>query len=247
MPTGFYKKTKEHKRKIGLAFKGKKITIVHKKKISAAMKKQWKDGHRKSSMLGKHHSLETKIKMRNARLERKRLLGYINSPETRKKMGSYLRGKEMPIETKIKLSKSLKGRKKPLFTEEHKRKLSNALKGRPQPWNSRYNSHFWKGGVSELSKLIKASIAYKKWREFIFQRDNWTCQKCNKRGGLTLHPHHKKSFNSMLEKNKIETIENALRCEELWDINNGITLCHTCHKGTETYGWNNYNKFFKQT
>ena len=241
MPTGVYKKSEEHKRKIGLAFKGKKLTASHKKRIGLAIKGQWKEGWRRSPMLGKSQSLETKKKISESRLKRKRLFGYINSPETRKKMGSYLKGKKMPEDIKRKLSKALKGRKKPLFTKKHKQKISLALKGKPQPWNSGTNSHFWKGGVSKLSKSIKASLAYKNWRESLFQRDNWTCQSCKKRGGIALHPHHKKSFTLILEENNIKTVDDASNCKELWDINNGITLCCECHKKTESYGWNNYN------
>ena len=147
---------------------------------------------------------------------------------------------------KRKLSEAIRGKSKPLFTEEHKRKLSKALKGKPQPWNSKSNSHFWKGGVSELSRHIKISIKYKNWRELVFQRDNWTCQSCKKRGGMILHPHHIKSFTSILEKNNINTLEGAFKCDELWEVDNGITLCESCHKNTETYGWNNYNKNLKK-
>ena len=41
-----------------------KHTIEAKKKISEALKKQWKEGERVSPMLGKKHSEETKQKMR---------------------------------------------------------------------------------------------------------------------------------------------------------------------------------------
>lgn len=29
--------------------------------------------------------------------------------------------------------------------------------------------------------------------------------------------------------NEIQTLNNAKLCKELWDINNGITLCKLCH------------------
>ena len=87
-------------------------------------------------MLGKHLPEKTKKKMRKARLERKKLLGYINSPETRKKIGEAQKGKKLSEETKIKMSLALRGKKKPPFTEEHKRKLSEALRGKPQSWNA---------------------------------------------------------------------------------------------------------------
>jgi len=31
-------------------------------------------------------------------------------------------------------------------------------------------------------------------------------------------------------------LEQAVNCEELWNINNGITLCKECHKKTDSYG-----------
>jgi len=42
----------------------------------------------------------------------------------------------------------------------------------------------------------------------------------------------------ILEDNEIKNIDDALGCEELWNINNGRTLCHPCHKMTDTYGLN---------
>ena len=200
-------------------------------------------------MLGRHHSEETKKKMSKMRLERKKRLGYINSTEVRKKMSEAQRRRfknnPMSDETKRKMSEALKGKKKPPFTEEHKRKISEGGKI-PRPWMRGENSPRWKGGASNLSKRIKNSFKYKKWREAIFQRDNWTCQQCGKRGGIILHPHHRRSFASILEENNIKTLEDALNCEVLWNINDGITLCRNCHKKTNTYGWNRYNDMFKE-
>lgn len=247
MPTGVYKKTEEHKKKISEAMKRRKISKEHRRKIGEAVKKQWEEGKRKPVMLGRHHSKETKIKMSKARLERKRRLGYINPPATRERMSESFKGRKLSEETKRKLSIALKGKKKPVFTEEHRKKLSEALKGKPQPWHAGNKCFFWKGGVSKLSKRIKTSFRYKKWRETVFQKDDWICQKCGRKGGIILHPHHRRSFTSILEENNIKTLEDAFNCEELWDINNGVTLCNNCHKETETYGWNNYNKMFKET
>ena len=76
------------------------------------------------------------------------------------------------------------------------------------------NSPNWKGGVTLENKRLRNSGKFKNWRYQVFARDNWTCQKCEIRGGK-LHPHHVNSF--------------ADHIEERFDPENGITLCEDCH------------------
>ncbi len=80
-------------------------------------------------------------------------------------------------------------------------------------------SHLWKGGKTELSKLVRTRVKYKEWRRVVFQRDKYVCQKCNIVSGngkaIYLHAHHKKSFSKFPK----------LR----YRVSNGITLCKDCH------------------
>ena len=76
------------------------------------------------------------------------------------------------------------------------------------------DSHAWKGGTSPENNLIRSGFEYRKWREAVFSRDNWTCQDCKKRG-TKLHAHHVFSFSEFPEHRF-----------EIW---NGITLCRICH------------------
>ena len=67
-------------------------------------------------------------------------------------------------------------------------------------------------------------------------RDNFACVKCDIVGGQ-LQVDHIKPFAVILHENDIKTFEQAINCKELWDINNGRTLCVDCHKKTDTYGY----------
>jgi hypothetical protein len=44
-----------------------------------------------------------------------------------------------------------------------------------------------------------------------------------------LHVHHVKELAYLLQKYSIKTVCQALECEPLWDLNNGLTLCRECH------------------
>lgn len=99
-------------------------------------------------------------------------------------------------------------------SEDTKNKIRMSLIGRKNPSNSGPLHYAWKGGVSR-SNLIRRSAEYKIWRESVYKRDNYTCQKYKIRGGK-LHPHHILNFSSNIE----------LR----FDINNGVTLSVEAHR-----------------
>ena len=160
------------------------------------------------------------------------------------KKGNIPWNKDIPRteEEKINISNSLRGRhlserhKKKighpenqyhlgiLHTEKTKRQISKTLKGKyvgDKNWN-------WQGGKTLISFIIRNSFRSRQWRDDVFTRDEFTCQECGQVGGR-LNAHHIKPFASILRKYEIITIEEALECEELWSINNGITLCEECH------------------
>lgn len=120
-------------------------------------------------------------------------------------------------------------------SEETKRKMSEAKKdyipwnkGKTCPQLSGENRPNWKGGTTTLVKQIRKHFKYRQWRDDVFTRDEFTCQECGECG--ILNAHHIKSFAAILEEYGITTLEYALDCDELWNINNGITLCEECHK-----------------
>lgn len=224
---------------------------------------------------GRHYSPKTEFKKRN-----KVNLGRKRSEEEKRKICkgwfkkggvSWNKGKKMPIETKRKLSKALRGReawnKGKKMPEEIKKKLSQlnkgkhfsaetefkkgqnkgnknpakaagvgekisrAKKGKPH-LNQRGKNHGnWKGGITPKNEKIRKALEYKLWREGVFTKDNWTCQKCGKRGSR-LASHHLYNFADFPE----------LRTS----TENGTTLCKKCHREFhKTYGikYNTKEKF----
>lgn len=114
-------------------------------------------------------------------------------------------GKPCSPEKRRKISESNKA----YFNQEHvRREISERQRGE--------KGNKWKGGVTPANKRLRNSIEFKLWREAVFARDNWTCQDCGKRGSTILHPHHVKPF--------------AEYPELRFAIDNGQTLCLTCHK-----------------
>jgi len=86
-------------------------------------------------------------------------------------------------------------------------------------------SNHWMGGISKLHKterqLDMLTTEYKKWRKAVFERDNYTCQICEKRGNGVLQADHIKPY--------------RLYPELRYELFNGRTLCVQCHQNTPTY------------
>lgn len=163
------------------------------------------------SHIGLHHTMKTRIKMGNTRR------GRPLSEEHKKNIGIGSAGKIVSETSKKKNSDSHKGI---IPTKETLIKLSNSHKGE--------KSYRWRGGITPLHKAIRDLFEYKTWIYEVFEQDNYTCQECGQHG-VYLHAHHIKEFHKILEENNITTLKEAENCKELWDINNGITLCKRCH------------------
>ena len=60
----------------------------------------------------------------------------------------------------------------------------------------------------------RRSNEYKKWKETVLERDDFTCQRCGSKNNLVVH--HIRHF--------------ADNVELRFEVENGVTLCQTCHK-----------------
>lgn len=75
--------------------------------------------------------------------------------------------------------------------------------------------------------LFRASREYKEWRKSVFAKDKYTCVVCGDNRGGNLEADHIKDF--------------ALFPKLRLDISNGRTICKSCHKKTENYGFKKSN------
>lgn len=83
----------------------------------------------------------------------------------------------------------------------------------------------WQGGINDKRDTERKTREIKKWKKGILRKQNWTCQKCNKRGG-SLEVHHIENFSK--NENKRALLEN------------GIVFCKKCHtKFHKKFGYKN--------
>ena len=57
-------------------------------------------------------------------------------------------------------------------------------KGKPRPQTAGSKNYFWKGGKTKTAEYVRFTRKYKAWRQKVFERDNFVCQECGKRGGF---------------------------------------------------------------
>jgi hypothetical protein len=79
----------------------------------------------------------------------------------------------------------------------------------------------YKGGTKSERQMLMQRQDYIIWRTAVFMRDDYTCQTCNTRGGK-LEADHIKPW--------------SLYPDLRYAIDNGRTLCVSCHRQTDTWG-----------
>lgn len=227
IPSKGYKHAESTKRKISESRKGQSLSVETK----------WKIGYK---LKGNKNKLGKKNNFKNPKLRAKKISQSLKghpiykSEERNRKISNALKGKPSNFRGK-RHSEEAKNKNRLLhlgkiFSEEHRRKLREfALKNQIRPPISLgINNPSWKGGITPLYEKIRHSLKYELWRKKIFQKNNYTCQDCGKRG-WNLEVHHLKPFSKIIEEYSIKDFESAYKCEMLWDISNGITFCQNCH------------------
>src|SRR3990167_6474785 len=91
------------------------------------------------------------------------------------------------------------------------------------------NHPSWKGGITPENLRIRGTKKFIEWRRRVFERDDYTCQMCNKKGGK-IHTNHIRKFSDYPK----------LR----FSVDNGITLCKFCHLKIITWKEEKWEKLF---
>lgn len=92
-----------------------------------------------------------------------------------------------------------------------------AIRNKLNPMRGENNPN-WKGGITHKNVKERQKLYKKNWNKDIFERDEYSCQLCFKRGG-NLEAHHILRF-----------IDYPEFRDKIW---NGICLCQKCHNLTK--------------
>ena len=152
------------------------------------------------------------------------------SEEARKNIGLATKKKWQNEEFKMRVGKAISlGRVGIRVSDEGRESIRRAAllntPKRTDHWN-------WQGGITPVRESIRKTFEYKQWVQAVFERDNFTCQHCKRRGGDLEADHYPKAFAQLLDTYNIENIQDARSCKELWSLDNGRTLCMECHLKT---------------
>ena len=109
-------------------------------------------------------------------------------------------------------------------SKEHQQKISDAKKGKRYPKASKAKvgskNPMWKGGIAGGLNRLRCLVEYKLWRKAVLDRDGYRCVWCGS--------------DKQLEVDHIKSM--ALYPELRLAIDNGRTLCKSCHITTDNYG-----------
>src|SRR3990167_2405522 len=224
MPTGAYKRILG----VNCGFnKGKhwKLSEETRKKMSDYNKKI---GRIPPSWLGKKHSAETKKKISEIKK------GKNMSEESKKKMSESKKGIRLSETAFHAFIKKMKGKTyKEIYGENWKKEIEKRRLTHIKNWDN-------KGRKTDFQRPKHNLWIYSNFVKKVLERDNWTCVWCGAKSGngkaIVLNADHIKPFAVIIRENGIKTMKEARNCKELWDIDNGRTLCIDCHKKTDTYG-----------
>ncbi len=94
-------------------------------------------------------------------------------------------------------------------TDEYRAKLSQSRKGTQNP--------NWQGGLSLIRSRYRRDFRHIIWKRKVLERDEHECCECQDVSNISkLEAHHLREY--------------ALYVDQRYDVENGVTLCHNCHR-----------------
>lgn len=152
----------------------------------------------------------------------------VQSEETRRKIAEAGKGRAWSEKSRKKLSQAKMGN---IISEEARKKIS--LANRMNHLKKEYHDELKLVSEGNIHKIVRVGGKglYRKfldWRQAVLSFDHDRCVFCgvtNKR----LCAHHIEPIQFFIKNNNIKTVKDVVECEDLWDINIGITLCGGCH------------------
>lgn len=159
---------------------------------------------------------------------------WINNPERRKLSRKIAEEHLQTKEVRDKVRETMQ-------TEEYRRKQSVSKMGEKNGMFGIYGENHpnWNPSLTDYERIVgRKTKRDVEWREKVYKRDNYTCVTCGDDEGRNLNAHHLYSHNKYKDKR--------------YDINNGVTLCETCHKAFhDKYGYGNntreqFNEFMNK-
>lgn len=100
----------------------------------------------------------------------------------------------------------------------------------------------WDGFVTSLNYSIRNCDKMRQWRFAVFKRDHRRDWFSGVACGKNAEAHHIIPFNKLLKKYNIKSLEQAIKCDALWDISNGVTMLKSSHDAYHSM-WGNGNNF----
>jgi hypothetical protein len=99
-------------------------------------------------------------------------------------------------------------------------------------------SNFWKGGITKFTNSLRSSRQMIEWRQSVLSLNGSVCKSCGSTEEIEVH--HIKELYKILVSNNIKTRKEAINCPEIWNVLNGMVLCHSCHANVHGYDWSNW-------
>ena len=191
-PDHYKKWSKKYIKQDHVKQKHKKYMNTHKEKFAAYNKEYIKDWNKKNK-------------------EQRKKINQKWAAQNQDKLKEYQKEYRSRCEVKQR-EKELYDQKYATDPEFRERIRRNRIKTRE---NNKEKIREYRKKRCQPNQTWRLSYEYIYWRKSVFERDNHTCQHCNKTNCL-VHAHH---------------IKPASEFPELkFDIGNGITLCPKCHK-----------------